>query len=163
MNRDIREMISEINHLDGCEIYPQSGMPVILHSNHQLPADLQEFYSFCGGAVLFAGADYAITIVPPEQFVPANPVIIGEQVEDDITADWYIIGDAGNSDYITIDLASGRLGKCYESFFDTHGLVGDCAVIAESFAELLLQLIVNQGDYFYWLKDEFISLGDAYD
>lgn len=163
MSINIREMISKINLLDGCDLFPHSGMPVILHSNHQLPADLREFYSLCGGVVLFAGADYEITIVPPEQFVPANPVIIGEQVEDDITADWYIIGDVGNSSYITIDLASERLGKCYDSFFETHGLVGDCAVVAESFTELLLHLIVNQGDYFYWLKDEFISLGDAYD
>ncbi|WP_342565752.1 SMI1/KNR4 family protein [Paenibacillus sp. FSL R7-0345] len=138
-------------------------MPEILNPNHRLPADLLEFYSLCGGAVLFEGADYDIIIVPPDQLVPANPVILGEQFEEDRTSSWYIIGDAGNSDYLTIDLATGRLGKCYESFHETHGLIGDCPVIAKSFTDLLQCLLANQGGYFYWLEDEFVSLGDGYD
>lgn len=121
--RGIRSLFSEISRLDGCELLPHTGMPAILDPQHQIPADLQEFYSLCGGAVLFVG----------------------------------------DSNYITIDLASERFGKCYESFCMTHGLVGDSPIIAESFTELLQKLIANQGNYFYWLRDDINSLGDAYD
>ncbi|WP_042202646.1 SMI1/KNR4 family protein [Paenibacillus camerounensis] len=159
----IKELIVEISRMEGCELLPPAGIPEIMNENHRLPADLLEFYSICGGAVLFGGADYAITLVPPDQFAPANPVIVGELFEEDISASWYIIGDAGEGDYITIDLAAGRLGRSYQSFHETHGLIGDCPVIAECFTSLLQYLLANQGGYFYWLKDEFISLGDAYD
>jgi hypothetical protein len=36
-------------------------------------------------------------------------------------------------------------------------------VIATSFSELLTQLLANNGESSYWLKDDFVTLGDAYD
>ena len=41
--------------------------------------------------------------------------------------------------------------------------MGDCPVIAKSFTELLSQLVKNKGKRWYWLKEDFESLGDAYD
>jgi glycosyltransferase involved in cell wall biosynthesis len=40
--------------------------------------------------------------------------------------------------------------------------VGECPVIAKSFTELLNQLVQNNGERWYWLKEDFESLGDAY-
>ena len=47
--------------------------------------------------------------------------------------------------------------------FDRHGIVGESQIIATSFTNLLEKLIKNNGQYWYWLKSEFESLGDAYD
>jgi hypothetical protein len=35
--------------------------------------------------------------------------------------------------------------------------------VATSFERLLEQLIESRGAYWYWLQDNFQSLGDAYD
>ena len=52
----------------------------------------------------------------------------------------------------------------YDSFWDRHGVVGECAVVARSFTELLSNLFYNQGDdYPYWLEADFEYIGDAYD
>ncbi|GCE19832.1 SMI1/KNR4 family protein [Dictyobacter kobayashii] len=127
---------------------------------------MKQFYTICGGISLFNGPDgeYSpLIIVPPTCCVLANPVIIGETVEDDITASWYIIGDDTGSDYLTIDFSKERFGRCYDSFHETHGLSGDCPVIATSFTDLLSRLYNNEGQYWYWLRPDFVPLGDAYD
>lgn len=46
-----------------------------------------------------------------------------------------------------------RLGRCYDSFFDRHGIVGESQIIANSFTDLLINFINNQGQYWYWLKE----------
>jgi hypothetical protein len=68
-----------------------------------------------------------------------------------------------NGDYLTIDLNQERLGRCYDSFYDRHGIVGSYPTIAKSFTELLEQLFNNKGELLYWLNKDFPSLGDAYD
>ena len=57
-----------------------------------------------------------------------------------------------------------RIGRCYDSFWDRHGVVGECSVIARSFTELLWNFIYAQGDDIpYWLEENFNYIGDAYD
>ena len=143
-------------------MFPTKGMPS-LQPPHRLPDDLKRFYELCGAVMLFEQNDYHVLIVPPDRVVPANPLIVGQEYEDDITASWYIIGDDGNGDYLTIDLGPERLGRCYDSFRETHGLVGNCPIIARSFSELLTSLHETRGDHWYWLRPEFVPIGDAYD
>lgn len=159
---NIKSLIEKIKTLPNCKVYSSNGLPK-LKERHILPEDIKQFYELCGGVSLFKGESYAINIAMPENFMLANPIIVGELCEEDITSGWYIVGDDGNGDYITIDLNSKRLGKCYDSFWDRHGVVGECPVIAMSFTELLSNLIESKGDRWYWLEDSFISLGDAYD
>jgi hypothetical protein len=90
-------------------------------------------------------------------------VIVGEACEDDISASWHLIVDDTNGEYLTIDLSENRVGRCYDSFFDRHGVRGSCPIIATSFSELLQRLIENRGQHWYWLQEGFESLGDAYD
>ena len=80
----------------------------------------------------------------------------------DISDLWFSIADDGNGDYLSIDLAPGRLGICYDSFHETHGVAGSTPVIARSFTELLTSLLQSRGNRPYWLEDGFVSLGDAY-
>ena len=95
--------------------------------------------------------------------VPANPLLVGEIIPEDISSTWYTIARDPQGNFLTVDLDRTRLGRCYDSFFDRHGIVGSCAVVASSFSDLLHRVWMNRGQYWYWLRDDHVSLGDAYD
>jgi hypothetical protein len=158
----LEQLIKKIKTIPDCVVYPPNGLPDI-EEKYQLPDDIKEFYHLCGGVCLYINGECTANIVPSNEFIPANPVIVGERCEDDITSNWYIIANDGNGDYLTIDLKEERLGRCYDSFWDRHGIVGECPIIANSFIELLEHLIDNKGQYWYWLRDDFETYGDAYD
>jgi hypothetical protein len=158
----IKGLIEKIRDIPDCEVLFPAGFPS--KEKHLLiPDDITEFYELCGGLILFKNRNYPISIVKPEKFLPANPIIVGERCEEDISSGWYIIADDMNGDYLTIDLNQERLGRCYDSFYDRHGVVGSCPIVAKSFSELLERLVNNKGQHWYWLERDFVSLGDAYD
>lgn len=159
----VKKLIEKIRKLPDCTVYPSNGLPKLDNNKHKLPDDIVEFYENCGGVTLFHSESYVANIVPPEEFKLANPIIVGELCEEDITSEWYIIVNDGNGDYLTIDLSNERLGRCYDSYWDRHGVVGECPIIAITFTELLENLVSNKGMQWYWLRDEFIQIGDAYD
>ncbi|MEH7356653.1 SMI1/KNR4 family protein [Neobacillus drentensis] len=159
---EIQLLINKVKSFPNCKVHSPSGYPVI-EKGHLLPNDLYDFYRICGGIELFIDCEYGITIVSPKEFVLANPVIIGEKAEYDISSNWYIIGRDRNNDYLTIDLNKSRLGRCYDSNWEIHGVAGSCPVIANCFTELLERLVMINGKHWYWLQDNFTSLGDAYD
>ncbi|RJX41646.1 SMI1/KNR4 family protein [Paenibacillus pinisoli] len=158
---DVLEIIEKVKGMPDCTVLPPKGLPQI-EVNVRIPDDLQKFYESCGGLILFQHADYQVNILSPQDFVLANPVIIGEMCEEDISSNWYIIASDSSGEYLTIDLKPLRIGKCYDSFFDRHGVVGETQIIAMSFTELLNKLIQSKGQYWYWLDKNFVSLGDAY-
>lgn len=158
----VEKIIEKVQNISNCIVHPPCGYPNI-KDNHTIPTDIWEFYKMCGGIELYYDTTYAISLVSPDKFTLANPIIIGERAKEDISSSWYIIGSTNNGEYITTDLNCNRLGKCYDSFWDNHGLVGECPVIAFSFTDLLNNLIENKGERWYWLRDDFIHLGDAYD
>lgn len=159
---EIKELIEKIRNTPDCIVHAPCGLP-LENQNIDLPNDLKEFYENCGGITLFANEEYGFTIVAPKEMVLANPIIVGELCEEDISSEWYIVCKNAENDYITIDLANERKGKCYDSFWDRHGVVGECAVVARNFTELLTQLYNNQGKSLFWLDEDFCYLGDAYD
>ncbi|HZH62198.1 MAG TPA: SMI1/KNR4 family protein [Metabacillus sp.] len=159
----IAQLIRKVSSLPHCHVLEPAGLPKVDETKHILPDDLNEFYNLCGGLVLFENKEYPIYVVSPDKFVLANPTIIGELCEEDISSNWYIICNDSSDEYLTIDLHEDRLGKCYDSFFDRHGVVGESQIIATSFTDLLERLINNKGQYWYWLRNDFNSLGDAYD
>ncbi len=159
MTLSIAQLIQSIRERDDCEIKQANGLPDI--SLEELPKDVLEFYTLTGGALLFSESPYSIEIVSPKNFVRANPIIRGDSGEDDISFDWYIVATSGEQ-YITIDLAPSRLGRCYDSFWDCHAIKGSCPIIAMSFSELLERLHDSKGENLYWLESQFIDLGDAY-
>lgn len=160
---NIKELIDKIKTLPDCKVYPPNGLPKLDNTKHKLPDDVIEFYQHCGGITLFNSESYISDIVSPDKFILANPVIVGELCEEDITSEWYIIVNDGNGDYLTIDLSDERSGRCYDSYWDRHGVVGECPIIARTFTELLENLVLNEGKQCYWLRDDFITIGDAYD
>ena len=159
---DILKLLDKIKNTSKCVVYKPCGLPV-LNKGVELPNDLRVFYENCGGVSFFVDSEYEFTIVSPEEMVLANPVIVGELCEEDISSNWYIICKDIENNYITIDLAKERLGKCYDSFWDRHGVAGECAIIANDFTELVLQLFTNQGESIFWLDEDFVYIGNAYD
>jgi hypothetical protein len=157
----MKNLLDRIAATAGCQVLPEDGSPTI-EPGHRLPDDLNAFYKLCGGVEFFAEAPFSVRTSSPSELVLANPVIIGEQV-DDISDSWYIIGRGGGGEFMSIDLDPDRVGTCYDSFREVHGVPGSSAVIALSFTDLLERLLAARGGHWYWLEPDFVSLGDAYD
>ena len=165
---DLSYLLDKIRVKPHCSVRQAQGLPLVAHG-HVLPNDVIEFYNLCGGISLFDNSAYSMEIVAPDQFVLANPVIFIGVTEDqlrasmnDISWSWYIVGKGKNRQFLTIDLANNRLGRCYDSFWDSHAMPGYSPIIAQSFTELLLRLYANNGDHWFWLQPDFHSVGDAY-
>lgn len=159
---NIYEIIDMIREDKRCEVFQSNGTPY-LNDGDQLPIDIQQFFNLCGGIRFFKGSKYEFVVVSPQEVVLANPVIVGELCEEDISSHWYIICKDAENNYITFDSSIERNGRCYDSFWDRHGVVGECAVIATSFTDLLFNLYKSEGKELFWLSDSFHYLGDAYD
>lgn len=160
--RKVHDLLKALRSNRSSEFRPPEGMPSV-SEGHVLPEDLREFYTLCGGATLFQDSAYRLKICQPAEIRLANPVIVGELCPEDITSSWYIIASDQRGGYLTIDMAPDRAGRCYDSFWDRHGIVGSCPIIATSFTDFLGRLIKSKGAYWYWLRDDFDNLGDAYD
>lgn len=145
-----------------CKVYPPSGIPDI-RPGLKMPDDLRDFYEICGGVDLFLEKEYGFKILPPKDITLANPIIVGELCEDDISSTWYVLCKDRNGNYITIDMNIERLGRCYDSFWDRHGVVGECAIVAMNFTDLLMNLLTQKGEKLFWFERDFEYLGDAYD
>jgi len=161
---NVKEMLYHLKNNSNFEVKEPCGYPK-LKSGHILPDDMKEFYYMCGGIVCYTDSGgFPIEILSPSDVKLANLVLLGEDYEDDISSSWYLIADAEDGNYISIDCNSSRLGRCYESFEYSHAVAGNCPVIALSFTELLINVFEYTGDYFYWKDNpEFNGHGDAYD
>jgi hypothetical protein len=154
---DMAALIRRIQQTPGCRVYPPNGLPVI-GREHSFPTDMHDFYQVCGGVSLFEDAGYYVNIVPPQNLLLANPIIVKSESStlidgNDISWSWYIIAESHSSQYISIDLSPERLGRCYDSFWDIHPW--NSTLIALSFSELLSRLLANQGQHWYWLQPGF--------
>ena len=158
----IQQLIDIVRSLPDCVVLAPLGQPT-LRAGDELPEDLREFYQKCGGVRLFTSARYPIDIVRPDEMTRANPEIVARECPDDISDAWYVAARGGSEEALSIDCHPERLGRCYDSFWDRHGVVGDCAVVATSFSDLLERLVDARGGYWYWLEDTFVGYGDAYD
>lgn len=159
MPRRLEELLTSISLRPDCLVAPPAGLPVI---PYQLPPDLLEFFSHCGGIQLFAGSEWELEICPPSRFENSNAVIILEECPYDRTHYWFICARS-DPQYISIDLSSKFLGRCYDSFWDIHGIPGSCPIIAKSFTDFLERALQCNGNEYYWQRSDFQSLGDAYD
>ncbi|WP_105264082.1 MULTISPECIES: SMI1/KNR4 family protein [unclassified Escherichia] len=160
---DIDELLDLIKSDNRCEVIPPDGnLPLLPYDYLKYPDDVIRFYKICNGIKLFCSEEQEIsfTILKNNEILQANKFIVGEPCEDDISSSWYLICRTDNNDYLSIDFSTERNGRCYDSNYEIHGVVGSCPIIAMSFTELLNKLYSSGGQYIYW-KDE--NYGDAYD
>lgn len=160
---DIEAILHEMEQSGSFVVKEAIGQPQIL-KKHSLPSDVEKFYKLCGGVECYVeGEAFPITILSPEEVVQANPFLLGEEFEDDISSSWYLIAYAEDGNYISIDFSEERNGRCYESFVETHALKDNCPIIGRSFTEFLSHILKYEGDFFYWQNnDDFEGYGDAY-
>jgi cell wall assembly regulator SMI1 len=163
----ITQLLAQIARLRGCSVRPTAVSASVQAFEQEqgvkLPDDLREFVTLCSGVSLFEDADCPIHVFGLDKIRRANPVLAGIGGEGHPSYTWFLIADFENGNYISIDLSPDRLGRCYESSWATHSLVGQSPVVATNFTDLLRRAVDNQGDYLWWLKESFESLGDAYD
>ncbi len=159
---EMRRLLERIRQMHDCIVTPPRGQP-LLRANDRLPDDLAEFYGYVGSVSLFEHGIYPVRVVGPEGLARANLEIVGADCPDDISDSWYIVARGGREEAISIDCSPERLGRCHDSFWDRHGVAGDCRVVAMSFTELLQRLFDNGGGYWYWLAGGAPNYGDAYD
>jgi hypothetical protein len=157
----LQRILKSISETNDCKLVRRE-KPINIEVEFILPDDLRFYFENYNSITFWEKSNYSVKIVGIEDFKKANPIITGEDVPDDINNNWFIIAE-DNPQFITIDLFKERLGKCYDSFWDRHGIVGEQPIIANSFTELLEQLYQSKGDYFYWLQEDFENMGDAYD
>lgn len=94
-----------------------------------IPNQVIDFYSVCGGLILFKSSDNCIEILPPTEVLPSNKVILSEETYNELLLDdelgismnWYSIGKYDYNEYISIDFSTdlNRAGRCYDSFHET--------------------------------------------
>ncbi len=164
---ELKRLLSQLSGLEGCSVdYSAATIsPENLEEAYgvALPNDLREFVNLCNGVHLFEYAECPIHILGLDRMHRSNTVIRGVDGEGHPSYSWFLIADLENGDYVSIDLAPERSGKCYQSFWTTHSLVGQSPIVATSFTDFLRRAIANGGDYYWWLKEGFHRLGDAYD
>jgi len=84
----IKSIIEIIKSDGGCQVLPVSGaLPLLPNADMAYPNDLVEFYSLCGGVILFrAGrSNISFKILPAGEVLQTNMLIVGEPCEDDIS------------------------------------------------------------------------------
>ena len=90
---------------------PVSGaLPLLPNADMAYPNDLVEFYSLCGGVILFRAGrcNISFKILPAGEVLQTNMLIVGEPGEDDISFSWYAICKTDNGDFISIDTSKER-------------------------------------------------------
>lgn len=169
MKKGIRELIALISKDPDCTVFePNHSFKI----EKDIPKDLAVFFELTNGVELFYEKSFGIKIIGKENFIPTNKHLYSEddpiwqELENDRTNEWFLIAESPQlSQYISIDLNTTTLGKCYDSFIDIHGAEGMSDIVALNFTDLLWNFYNSkgQGDSWYWIQDSFEKLGDAFD
>jgi len=148
----ISSLIKQIENDSRCEVYKSQGVPSPIEGV-EIPEDLKEFYSLCGGLVLFEGSKYQWNILSVEEIKNAQDVIREGEPEIKELKSFVTIAEDGNGDFLAISISGSNVGQVVDAFHETFGDIGDTTVIALSFTEFLTKLYRNGGNYPYWLED----------
>lgn len=161
--KSLDELIAELQSRADCHFRPATGLPLI-PPDLRLPPDLVAFYEWFSEARLFSddGHDPPCHLLPPGEFAQVGEAILGEATTASVERSWYAVAHVRDGNFLGIDLAPARLGRCYDCFHETYGEPGYCNVIALSFTELLHRL-AEAGDKAFWLDEQFHGYGDAYE
>ena len=163
----IQEILNQIELDNQCKLTKKKSD---IFFDITIPNDLEYFYKNYESLELFPNEPFGIRITLPKDFIPTSKRlypeddVIWEELEDDISNNWYLIAEAEEqSQYISIELSEFNNGYCYDSFLDIHATPGESIIIAKSFTELLESLYKAKGKSWYWTEPNFESYGDAYD
>ena len=166
---DDRRVVDRISNLlqvmrarRDCRVDPPA-LPPVLADGLELPAEVAAIYAMCGGAELFIGAAYPFTLSSPDRFEPTNLRILGSLEPDDRSSSLYVLGHGSGRDLISVDCHPSRSGRCYDSFDETHGLIGQTPVVAPTVGDFFDRLLADGGSRYFWESRATASDGDLYD
>jgi hypothetical protein len=158
LSEDLESVLAVVAARADCRVLPAAGLPSV-GTPLILPADLADFYRWCGGLMLFQGSLFPWRVSNAEQLVLAGPRLLGgvhqaaqiaAENPDDLTITCFVIADDGTgrttAPHVLIDLHPARAGRCYAAGWDTFGLVGDMPIIALHMAGLIRWLLEAAGD-----------------
>ena len=74
----LSEIMQRVADDPACRVFPARGVPDVSPRGLTLPPELKTFYQTCGGVELFANATFGFRIVGLDEFVPSNPVLLGD-------------------------------------------------------------------------------------
>src|SRR5688500_5635919 len=77
----LAEIIEEARRTPGCTVSPACGLPAV-PAGCELPADLREFYSLCGGIDLFPNEDWGWRVLSPGEVARADIELLGGAYDD---------------------------------------------------------------------------------
>lgn len=134
---------------------------------------MRRFYELCGGAVLYGdNRVFALTVLPPSEVIVANAALFHRddftaaewtEFEREVSWNWYLLADSGNTNYLVIDLTPEHLGLCYHADHESYPTPGETAIVARSLTELLWKRLTEEPvDFHYWEEDTFQDYGEAY-
>jgi len=166
---DLIKIIDLISKDPNCRVFEPNKELTI---DRAIPEDLELFFKLTNGISLFENEPFGIKIIGKEDFISTNEYLydeddlIWEELDGDVTNEWFLIAKSPElAQYISIDLTEERFGKCYDSYFSTHGEEGMSEIVANSFTELLWNFYNSKGtgESWYWIKKNFEKIGDAFD
>lgn len=95
-----------------CTVLPPDSRVVARREDAHVPNDVAQFYALCGGVELFAGHPGELTILPADEVVPANLVVVGDAGDnDEVSRSAYLIARTSNGDFLSVDLSAARNGR----------------------------------------------------
>ncbi|MEI6235208.1 MAG: SMI1/KNR4 family protein [Planctomycetota bacterium] len=161
---EIESLINELRVRPYCSVSEPMGMPNV-PDGYSLPADVKRFYELAGGVTIRKKVNDAdpTRILMPNEFEPVCIAIYGEVFEDGPWANWYVLADVNDGNYVSIDLHSDHHGLCYDSFHETFAMPGQVQIVATSFTDFLKRVLRHPDDTPYWLQDDFKKLGEAFE
>lgn len=138
-------------------VRPPSGLP-----EAGLIAPIEELYSQCGGIDFLHRGSVQVSIVSPSGYQRSNATLLGEEHPVDRSHHWFIFATFGTN-FLSIDTALEREARIYDSFWDVHAVAGSCRVLADGPTDFIRKVLKSRKLPAFWLEEDFIALGDAYD
>ena len=155
----IAAIIQQLQTEPGCSVLRPSGIPSV-SPGHMLPEDVITFYENVGGASLFSGTPYAFSVVPPHRVIAVSAAMLVCEYVPERSDAWYVIVEDSAFEYLSVDCSATRhRGRCYDNFHEHHPF--EAPVVAASFTELLSRLLLDRGQYPFYLERDFSPLGDG--
>ncbi len=95
----LQRILKSISETNGCKLVKRE-KPINIEVGFILPDDLRFYFENYNSITFWEKSNYSMKIVGIEGFKKANPIIIGEDVPDDISNNWFIIAE-DNPQFIT--------------------------------------------------------------
>ena len=151
---ELHAVLDEIRATADCRVLASAGKPM-LPAGFLLPKDLEAFYEMCGGARLFE-SELPWRVSGPCELVPAAPRLVTPDVAEElrrtepgeVPSTCFVFADNGGAstdEHLVVDLHADRLGRFYETFWDSYGMAEDMPIVAVSAADALRWLLDNGG------------------